>query len=109
MIFSVADHVEQIVNGTKTQTRRASSRYEVRKTYAVQPGRTKPGDPRGRILITHKWREEGGATNAEWHIHPADAKAEGGYSPDEYENLYWGMHPFWEERWAYEFKFEEAV
>lgn len=101
MIFSVGNHIEQIVNGTKTQTRRDSGKYEVGKTYAIQPGRTKPADPRGRILIIHKWNEK----DADWQIHPLDAKAEGGYTPEEYEKLYRQLHPLWEERWVYEFEF----
>jgi hypothetical protein len=100
MIFNVADHVEQIVNGVKTQTRRDSDRYEVGKTYAIQPFRTAKADSRGRILITHKWLET-------WfdHIHPVDAYAEGCYTVREYEALYEKLHPRWDERWAYEFEF----
>ena len=105
MIFNVEGHIEKIILGEKIQTRRDSGKYEVGKTYAIQPGRGKFADPRGRILITHKWREEGGLTNSEYYIHPSDAEAEGGYSPDEYEKLYWKIHPFWHERWAYEFEF----
>jgi len=100
MIFSIADHIEQIVKGTKTQTRRDSPRYEVNHTYAIQPGRTKPADLRGRILITHKWLEE-----SPYRIHPLDAAAEGGYAPDEYEELYEKLHPDWGERIVYEFEF----
>jgi len=105
MIFNVPGHIEQIVKGIKTQTRRDSGKYQVGRTYAIQSGRGKPGDTRGRILITHKWIEEGGLTNADWHIHPSDAQAEGGYTPDEYEKLYWKIHPFWEKRWVYGFEF----
>jgi len=100
MIFNVADHIEQIVKGTKTQTRRDSGKYEVGKTYAIQPRRGKPGDTRGRILITHKWIEPYFKT-----IHVNDALAEGGYAPEEYEQLYEKIHPDWAGRWAYEFEF----
>ena len=100
MIFNVADHVEQIVNGVKTQTRRASDRYEVGKAYAIQPFRTAKADPRGRILITHIWVEK-----PPTHLHPLDAEAEGGYDPDNYELLYNQIHPGWQIRYAYEFKF----
>lgn len=109
MIFSVADHVEQIVNGTKTQTRRDSGKYEVGRTYAIQPGRTKPADPRGRILITHNWLEHSTTSDGEiFQIHPIDAEAEGGYGVDEYEKLYDQLHPEWKHRWVYEFEFWSA-
>jgi len=100
VIFSIADHVEQIIKGTKTQTRRDSPRYQIGKTYAIQPGRTKPADPRGRILITHMWVEK-----PPIRLHPLDAKAEGGYDPDNYELLYSQIHHDWQIRYAYEFKF----
>ena len=105
MIFSVADHIDQIVKSTKTQTRRDSARYEVGKTYAIQPGRTKPADPRGRILIKHKWSEDKSHPSGPNLIHPIDAEAEGGYTYYEYETLYEKLHPGWETRWVYEFKF----
>jgi len=54
MIFAVKGHVKQVVIGDKTQTRRSSDKYQVGKTYAIQSGRGKKADPRGRILITHK-------------------------------------------------------
>ena len=100
MIFNVKGHIEQIVNGTKTQTRRDSGKYGVGKTYAIQPGRGKFGDTRGRILITHKWIESYFKT-----IHVNDALAEGGYIPEDYEQLYEKLHPDWAGRWAYEFEF----
>jgi len=99
MIFNIEGHIEQIVKGTKTQTRRDSDKYEVGKTYAVQLGRGKPGDTRGRILITHKWIE------TKPYIHPIDAEAEGGYTVEEYEELYFKLHPNWEKRYCYEFEF----
>lgn len=105
MIFSVGGHLEKIVRGEKTQTRRAySSKYWPGKTYAIQSGRGKFADPRGRILITHAWVE-----NRQRNIiHPLDAEAEGGYSPAEYEELYNRLNPGWENRWAYEFVFKPA-
>jgi len=57
VIFSKSDHIQQIILGTKTQTRRPSDRYQVGKTYAIQPGRGKPAIPEGRIFITDKWME----------------------------------------------------
>lgn len=103
MIFVFPGHIDQIVDGTKTQTRRNSSKYKVGQTYAIQPGRCKPGDPRGRILITRKWRET--------PINPItehDAQAEGGYNSIQYECLYSELAEGWRERWCYEFEFWET-
>ena len=100
MIFNVEGHIEKIIRGEKTQTRRDSGKYEVGKTYAIQPGRGKFADPLGRILITHKWIEPHWKT-----IHVNDALAEGNYTPEEYEQLYEKLHPDWAGRWAYEFEF----
>ena len=106
MIFNVKGHIEQIVKGTKIQTRRDSDKYEVGRTYAIQSGRGKLGDTRGRILITHKWNEEAYSPfGEETVIHPRDALAEGGYDPEDYEMLYESIHPFWKKRWVYEFEF----
>ena len=102
MIFSIAGHIDQIIKGTKTQTRRSySSKYWPGKNYALQSGRGKPADPRGRILITHAWVE----SHQRNVIHPLDAQAEGGYTPEEYEELYNRLNPGWEARWVYEFVF----
>ena len=101
MIFSIADHVEQIKNGTKTQTRRQSKAYLVGKTYSIQPGRKKLGISDGRILILKKRVE----TNPFDCISEEDAQAEGGYDVEQFEFLYTRMYPNWEERYAYTFKF----
>lgn len=103
MIFAVKDHVEQVKAGTKTETRRKATalvRYKVGKTYAIQPKRTAKGIPEGRILITAIWTEPNGIP-----ISAESAKAEGGYSPQEYEKLYNRMHPHWLVRAALRFKF----
>ena len=105
MIFSEGNHVEQIKAGTKTQTRRTSDRYEIGKFYAVQPCRTCKGIPDGKILITAKRLEQKSDWPPGWRILPVEAKAEGGYSPKAYEELYEEMHPGWMERWAYLFKY----
>ncbi|MHA1286048.1 MAG: hypothetical protein ACTSPB_01470 [Candidatus Thorarchaeota archaeon] len=97
MIFN-DDHVAQIFEGTKTQTRRESNRYIVGREYAIQRGRGKKSE--GRILIVRKWVE----TNPYDKISVEDAKAEGGYLPVDYEILYNEMHPNWVERYCYEFK-----
>ena len=100
MIFSVPGHIEQIKNGTKTQTRRKSPAYRVGRTYAIQPGR-KMGILEGRILITRKREEkylDGG-------ISVADALAEGKYTPGQFETLFSNMYPSWIVRYAYTFDF----
>lgn len=102
MIFSVGDHIEAIIFGDKTQTRRKSGTYMVGKTYSIQPGRTKRGIPEGRILITNKieeWRLDEGI------ISKSDAQAEGGYTPKQFEELYIRMDKLWTLRYAYTFKF----
>jgi hypothetical protein len=121
MIFNVEDHIEQIIACTKTQTRRASDRYQVGRLYAVQPCRTCRGIKEGRIFIAMKVREwkpdhsdlpqaarfarRWRGVEAGYHIQDYDARAEGGYTPEEYEALYEGLHPEWTERWAYYFTF----
>ena len=105
MIFSEGNHIEQIKAGTKTQTRRTSDRYEIGKLYAVQPCRTCKGIPDGKILITAKRLEQRSDWPPGWRILPIEAKAEGGYSPKKYEELYEEMHPDWTERWAYLFEY----
>jgi hypothetical protein len=107
MIFSLGykgkAHVDLIFEGIKTQTRRTSDRYEVGKTYAVQGKRTWPADPRGRIKITEKWVEFNSGTST-FRISTEDAKAEGGYSREEYETLYRRQYgENWTLRWAYRF------
>jgi len=105
MIFSIKGHIEKIISGTKTQTRRKSSTYLVGKTYSIQPGRTKLGIPEGRILITKKIKEkylDGG-------ISIDDAIAEGGYTPGTFESLFKNIDPDWIERYAYTFEFVPSL
>ena len=104
MIFSVEGHVEQIIAGTKMQTRRDSDRYEVGKTYAVQRCRTCRGIEEGRIKVLSKWIEDR-VVYPYAKISPLDALDEGGYTPDEFEALYELMHPDWTDRVAYVFRF----
>lgn len=102
MIFSVGDHIQQIIAGTKTQTRRKSGYYIVGKTYTIQPCRTCKAIPEGKILITNKreeWRLDEGI------ISELDAQAEGGYTPSQFEELYIRMDKIWALRYAYTFKF----
>ena len=105
MIFSVNDHIQQIINGTKTQTRRVyhpedSREYKVGKTYSIQPARTKPGISEGRIKVTRVWGEMYG-----FQISKDNAMAEGGYTPSEYEDLFRKIHRNWSFRQCIEFEF----
>ena len=100
MIFSFPGHIEKIIDGTKTQTRRKSPAYRVGRSYAIQPGR-KMGILEGRILVNRKREEkylDGG-------ISVSDALAEGGYTPGQYEALFKNMYPGWFVRYAYTFEF----
>jgi len=100
MIFAIGKHVELIIKGLKTQTRRRSNRYQVGKLYSIQPSRTSKGITEGKIRIVDKKCEV-------WPclINHDDAKAEGGYTPDEFEPLYSKIHPDWDCRYAYVFRF----
>ncbi len=104
MIFSIADHVRQIIQGLKIQTRRQSNRYRVGKLYAIQPRRGHPGIPAGKIKIVKKWMED------EYYdyISETDAILEGGYKRDEYEEIYSKIYGNWNQRWAYEFVFVKS-
>jgi len=105
MIFSIEKHIQQIMDGNKTQTRRKSGRYEVGRLYAIQPGRGKKGIPDGKILITAKAEEYKSESPIWGHILKWQAEAEGGYTPEEYEELYESMYPGWEKRYAYLFEY----
>ena len=100
MIFSFKGHIEQIIDGTKTQTRRKSPSYSVGHTYAISRGREK-GIEEGRILITRKRAERFN----DGFISVIDALSEGGYTPGQYEILLKNMYPNWIVRYAYTFKF----
>jgi len=124
MIFSKADHIQQIIDGSKTVTRRPSNRYKVKGLYKIQPGRGKRGIPDGRIYIGQKHREwkhdlsdlpEDAKFTRLWRqyesgypIRDYSAILEGGYTPEEYEELYEEMYPDWTERWVYYFCFFSA-
>jgi len=77
----------------------------VGKVYTVQPCRTCKGMPEGKILIRAKIIELNHPNPAWGWIMEDDAKAEGGYTPEEYEKLYNKMHPGWEKRYAYLFQY----
>ena len=101
MIFSIGDHIEMIKSGQKTQTRRASARYSVGKSYPIQPGRRKAGITEGSIKITNKVKE-----SSTWSvISREDAWDEGFYTPLKFEELYSKMYSGWFVRWAYTFEY----
>ena len=102
MIFSMDTHIQQIISGEKTQTRRKSDCFIVGRTYAIQPGRSKPGISEGRILITSKIPEIVSQYN---RISVSDAQAEGGYTPEQFEELYSEIYPGWNFRYVYTFRF----
>jgi hypothetical protein len=100
MIFSISNHIQQIIRGTKTQTRRIQklnltnlTRFQVGASYSIQPGRGKYGIPEGRIKITEIRMEKRGE-----RISMGDARAEGGYMPERFEQLFSDMYPKWERR-----------
>ena len=124
MIFSIDDHIEQIIAGTKTQTRRPSDKYQVGKLYSIQSGRGKKGIPDGKIYIVGKFKEykpeldhmplhaefdRGWARmEAGYPLRKYDAEQEGGYTVFDYEELYEKMYPNWTERWTYWFSYYTA-
>lgn len=104
MIFSIGNHIQQIINGVKTQTRRPINswypRYKIGKYYSVTPGRGKKSIPEGKIKIISVKLEYRGT-----QISESDAIAEGKYTPTEFEELYKIIYPNWQRRWAYVFQF----
>jgi len=102
MIFAIEGHIERIINETKTQTRRSSDRYEVGRKYSIQPGRGQKAITEGKILIVDKKLE---LIAKHFPIKANDAEAEGGYTVEDFENLYEKIHPFWGSRFAYTFRF----
>jgi len=103
MIFAIDGHINQIVEGSKTQTRRPHDQYKVGKDYAIQRGRGQRAEPIGRIKIKFAIKEV--KQLGYFPIHPNNAKAEGGYAPEVFEALYEQMYPKWTVRYAYSFEF----
>jgi len=108
MIFQ-KEHIDMIISGIKTQTRRIHmGKYQVGRSYAIQPCRTCKGITGYRIVMDRIWHEDivrrpSPAFNI---ISIEDAKAEGEYSPAEFEILFRKLNPSWDEtigRWAFEF------
>lgn len=104
MIFSKPDHIAQIKLSLKTQTRRPIPRYQVGQSYAIPPGRTKPRIPPSRIHTLEKWVEKR-TGSCKPPLPRQMANAEGGYTPEEYEQLYSEMYPGWNQRYAYRFEY----
>jgi len=122
LIFSIEGHIPKIIDETKTMTRRPTDRYKIGKLYAIQPGRGKSGISEGKIyigMVQREWKPDLSslqeddakfarrfwAMEAGYPIQDWASKAEGGYTPDEFEELYEKMYPGWTERWAYHFTF----
>ena len=101
MIFSIGDHIQQIIDGTKTETRRNSDKYKVGRLYSIQPKMYEPGIQIGKIKINSKKEEK----RKNGPISSYAAKKEGGYTPMKFEKLYAKIEPKWKRRIAYKFKF----
>ena len=124
MIFGVPKHIEMIRNGlyflpsdnlnrpieeriVKTQTRRVNRGiYQIGKDYAVQSKRGVKAEANIRIVIDAIWEEwcdYGGGHP--YRILPKNAKAEGGYTREEFEKLFREINPNWDgkKRWAFRF------
>jgi hypothetical protein len=101
-------HFDMVLDGSKTRTTRLSGKYQVGKDYAIQPKRAKNGIEGYRILIDKKTKEAPDfwvGDYPDWSISYKDAKSEGGYMPEEFEEAFKKLNPKWDgrERWAYEF------
>ena len=92
MIFK-QEHVDMIIAGMKTQTRRIGrGTYKVGHSYAIQPCRTCKG-VQGYRIVMDSIRTE--FTDIFHTISTKDAIAEGGYTPEEFESLFRAMYPKW--------------
>ena len=109
-----------VLDGEKTMTRRLTDRYQVGRHYKIQPCRTCKGVEGVMLTIDKKWQElplkwkgifeKGGMLWGEanrlhkqsilrptkyYPISEEDAKAEGGYTPEEYEEAFKKLYPKW--------------
>ena len=101
MIFSIGDHIQQTIDGTKTETRRKSNRYKVGSLQPIQPKMYTPGIKIGKIeIISKKWEKR-----KDGRISAYSAKREGGYTPKKFEVLYAGLYPKWKKRVVYRYRF----
>ena len=121
MIFNVPNHIQYIRNGLfrrfinshgvpaaiiKTQTRRLNRGiYKLGKDYAVQCKRGMKAEPDIRIVMDRIWKEKLDTPYAHLYISEVNAKAEGGYIPEQYETLFREINPKWDgfSRWVFEF------
>ena len=101
MIFAIGDHIQQIIDGTKTETRRKSDRYRVGSLQPIQPKMYTRGIQVGKIKIISKKKEY----RRKGDITAYAAKLEGGYTPKKFEKLYLGIEPKWKRRTVYRFKY----
>lgn len=107
MIFS-PEHIEQIQNVTKTQTRRVNRGvYRVGRDYSVQPRRCQKGIPNLRIVMDDIYFEA--IRSIHQIISVENAKAEGGYTPEEYEEEFKRLYPKWDGIWRWVFRFHVKV
>jgi len=114
MIFNVPGHIDMILSGQKTQTRRVNRGiYQEGRDYAVQRKRGVKAEPDIRIAMDAIWEEEAleflGADDkkypVELYISKENALAEGGYTPTSFEGLFRELNFKWDgwSRWAFEF------
>jgi len=95
MIFSIGDHIQQIIDGTKTTDRWNSDiKCKVGEFYPIRLGKIE-------ILKLKKEFRRNGPISA------YDAKKEGSYTPKKFEKLYEKMHPKWKKRTVITFKFRQ--
>lgn len=107
MIFQ-KEHVELILKGEKTQTRRVNrGHYQIGRDYAIQPCRTCKGIEGHRIKIVGIEDERGGYPGAQCPIvSHADALAEGFTDSLIFEEMFIKINPEWDglSRWVFKFK-----
>lgn len=113
MIFNIQGHIDMIRKGTKTQTRRLNRGcYQEGQDYAVHSKRGVKSESDIRIVMDDIWEEntydrinasDGLPCNP--HIFIEDARAEGLYTPEEYELEFRKVYPKWDgmKRWVFEF------
>ncbi len=105
MIFNVPGHIEKIIAGTKTQTRRVNRGiYQVGKDYAIQRKRGEKAISGYRIKIIDIWIES--KLHNSLPISLKDAKQEGDYTPESYEFTFKKINPSWKGCSRYAFEFE---
>jgi len=106
MIFNVPGHIEMIIAGTKTQTRRVNRGvYQIGKDYAIQRKRGEKAIEGYRIKMLDIYK--GTYKNGDIPISKEDANAEGGYTQESYEIAFGKINPRWlsvDGRWVFKFK-----